>query len=145
MGDNWKEAGARPRARPVHPRLAPSPDPAKDSRRAEGRSLGWLRPLRCASGPKGASPTADKRRRKGARGKEIAHRYTDQERERALVAVALASGNCERAATSLAEQDIPVPARTLREWKREHADLYQRVEQDVLPRCSVNSRLSITI
>lgn len=48
--------------------------------------------------------------------------------------MALASCNCERAATSLAEQDLPpVPARTLRKWRQEHADLYARVERDVLP------------
>jgi hypothetical protein len=34
----------------------------------------------------------------------------------------------------LAEQGFPVPARSLQRWKREHGDLYARVESEVLPR-----------
>lgn len=84
------------------------------------------------SGEAEIRPAADRRRSK--RGRAVGDRYTDAEREHALVAVAWASGNSRRAAASLEEQGFPVPERTLRLWKRDHAELYQRVEQDVLPR-----------
>jgi hypothetical protein len=77
------------------------------------------------------SPTTHIDAAKRARGNG---NYTEQERERALVAVALASGNARRAARTLRQQGFPVPARTLQRWKREHHELYARVESEVLPR-----------
>ena len=71
------------------------------------------------------------------RGREITRPYTDAEKERALFAVALCSGNCERAAKGLAEHDekyAAPDARTLRRWKAQHSELYSRVESDALPR-----------
>ncbi len=77
-------------------------------------------------------PTVNDRHK---RAREIAHRYSDQERERGLFAVALASGNCERAATSLAQVDptCAPDARTLQRWKAQDLELYARIEGEALP------------
>jgi hypothetical protein len=67
------------------------------------------------------------------KGGELAHRYTDAEKKRALAQVALEGGNCRRAATALKQQDFPVPARTLQAWKKREPELYREAVQEVIP------------
>lgn len=64
---------------------------------------------------------------------EVAHRYTDAEKKRALAEVALAGGNVRRAATALKKQGTLIPRRTIQAWKTNEPELYAEVMQDVLP------------
>jgi hypothetical protein len=62
-------------------------------------------------------------------------RYTDQDRERGLVALALTSGNTRAAARTLTEQGLRVSHQTLGNWsKRNGGEEYERVRAQVLPR-----------
>ena len=62
------------------------------------------------------------------------HRYTDQEVERGLTALALASGNSKRAEAALAETGLKVSAATLRGWKtRTYPKQYATVREEILP------------
>src|SRR5947207_2111245 len=66
--------------------------------------------------------------------KTISHRYTDQERERGLVALALASGNTVRAQEALAAQGLRVGRTTLWEWKTKlHRAEYEELRERTLP------------
>jgi hypothetical protein len=60
--------------------------------------------------------------------------YSDPERERGLVALAYYSGNAGRASAALKEQGLPIPKRTLNDWRNRHAEVYERVRQEMLPR-----------
>src|SRR6266576_2280005 len=61
--------------------------------------------------------------------------YSDQEIERGLVAMALASGNARRAARMLEEQGLSVPHSTLYRWRLETFPArYAEVRQEILPR-----------
>jgi hypothetical protein len=67
-------------------------------------------------------------------------RYTDQERERGLVALAYASGNSRHAAKLLKVQGLPIPASTLKSWPVRYADLYDKARLEILPR--LNAQLA---
>jgi hypothetical protein len=90
-------------------------------------------------GDPGIRPASDSRRSKRAPAhdagpsRQVAHRYSEDEKERGLVAVALNSGNCARAAELLADQGQPIPERTLRQWRAKETELYARVEDKILP------------
>jgi uncharacterized Ntn-hydrolase superfamily protein len=60
-------------------------------------------------------------------------RCTDEEIDRGLTAVALCSGNSERAARALADQGWQIDARTLRKWRGAHANRYEQLQAGVLP------------
>src|SRR6266403_559726 len=61
--------------------------------------------------------------------------YSDQEIERGLVAMALASGNARRAARMLEQQGLSVPHSTLYRWRLEtFPDRYAEVRREILPR-----------
>lgn len=62
-------------------------------------------------------------------------RYTPEEIERGLHAVALAGGNASRAHDELKAQGLAVSRQTLHKWATElHADRYEHVRLEVLPR-----------
>ena len=61
-------------------------------------------------------------------------RYSDQEIELGLSAVALYSGNTRRAAESLAAAGQQIPRETLRDWLNAHSTEYERVRQQITPR-----------
>jgi hypothetical protein len=61
-------------------------------------------------------------------------RYTQEQRELGLRAVALASGNTERAAQSLRTLGIRVQRTTLRDWAtRQHVQRYREIQAEVIP------------
>lgn len=70
-------------------------------------------------------------------------RYTEQEIDRALEALALFDGNKARASRALAEEGLSIPIRTLHDWPRRHADKYSRMREDRLPRAqaAIDERL----
>ena len=70
------------------------------------------------------------------RGREIPtrSRYSDQEIELGLSAVALYSGNTRRAAESLAAAGQPIPRETLRGWLNLHPIEYERIRREITPR-----------
>jgi hypothetical protein len=53
---------------------------------------------------------------------------------RGLSAVAYFSGNTRAAAKALKEQGLSVPRSTLRDWQRTHADRYETLRADLIPR-----------
>jgi hypothetical protein len=62
-------------------------------------------------------------------------KYTEQEIDRGLFALAMANGNTRRASEILAYQEITVPHTTLDLWKRQtHAERYEQVREEVYPR-----------
>ena len=62
-------------------------------------------------------------------------RYTDQEVEQGLFALAMASGNTRRASAMLQKRGLRVPHTTLDTWKhRTHPERYERIKQDAYPR-----------
>ena len=68
-------------------------------------------------------------------------RYTDQEIDQSLFALALASGNSRRASAMLKERGQKVPHTTLDTWKhRTHPERYERIQADTLPK--VRARLA---
>jgi hypothetical protein len=73
-------------------------------------------------------------------GKRNGHHYTDQEVERGLVAVAMCSGNYRRAAQLLEQQDLPIPASTLRDWLTRRAEDYTQVREQTMPK--LNAQLA---
>ena len=61
-------------------------------------------------------------------------RYTHEQREMGLRAVALNSGNTERAARDLRTMGIKVPRSTLRDWAtRQHVQRYREIQTEVIP------------
>jgi hypothetical protein len=62
---------------------------------------------------------------------ELRSKFTDQERQSGLVAIALCSGNTSRAHRELEAQGLSISRPTLDRWKR--AEDYRRVRADVLP------------
>jgi hypothetical protein len=60
--------------------------------------------------------------------------YTEPEVERGLVALSLCDGNSKRAARVLATQDLSIDPSTLRKWRTQRPDDYERVQALVLPR-----------
>lgn len=76
-----------------------------------------------------------------SQGSEVAKRkhphrkdYSEAERQRALIAVAAASGNTRLAARNLAEDGFEIDHTVLWQWQKRHADKYQRIRADLLPR-----------
>lgn len=61
-------------------------------------------------------------------------RYTEAERERGLVALALFSGNYRRAAKALAADGLKIPPNTLYTWPQWFPEEYERVRTEVMPR-----------
>jgi hypothetical protein len=67
--------------------------------------------------------------------KRRASRYSEDEIERALIAVAVCAGNTHRAHRELAKQGHKIPRPTLDVWAtRLHADRYQRIATEVVPK-----------
>src|SRR3954447_512555 len=66
------------------------------------------------------------------------HRFTTEEKQAGLIALAMQQGNCARAARALGDDGIEVSERTLRNWKDTPA--YVSVQRDVLPK--VQARLA---
>ena len=60
-------------------------------------------------------------------------RYTDQEIERGLVALALFSGNRRRASEALDQQGLRIPDSTLRDWRETYPDWYAEVQRKTMP------------
>jgi len=61
--------------------------------------------------------------------------YDEEAVERGLLALAECGGNSEHAARLLAEDGLPIDARTLRRWRRDtYPERYERVRQEALPR-----------
>jgi hypothetical protein len=60
-------------------------------------------------------------------------RYTDQEIERGLVALALFSGNRRRASEALDQQGLSIPDSTLRDWRETYSGWYTEVQRKTMP------------
>jgi hypothetical protein len=60
-------------------------------------------------------------------------RYTDQEIERGLVALALFSGNRRRASKALDQQGLSIPDSTLRDWRETYPHWYAEVQRKTMP------------
>jgi hypothetical protein len=61
-------------------------------------------------------------------------RYTEEEIERGLEALAVCGGSTRRASRELAARGLEIPHPTLQDWKTLHADRYQRMRDEVVPR-----------
>jgi hypothetical protein len=66
--------------------------------------------------------------------KSVAKRYSVEEIDRALSAVAYFNGNTRSAAKALTEQGVTVPRSTLRNWITTHQDRYEKLRADLIPR-----------
>lgn len=51
-----------------------------------------------------------------------------------LTAVALSNGSCRRASRELEKVGVKVAPRTLTTWKRNHAEDYERIRREILPK-----------
>jgi hypothetical protein len=60
--------------------------------------------------------------------------YTTEDIERGLSALAFHAGNSNRASAVLKEMGHPVPARTLRAWRKQEAQRYERVRAELQDR-----------
>ena len=69
-------------------------------------------------------------------------RYTDDEFERGLRAVALCSGNTRRAASALKSQGLAVPRTTLQHWVTTHQERYLAAQKALEPQISTPAWLS---
>jgi hypothetical protein len=67
-----------------------------------------------------------------------ARRYTEQEIDQGLFALAWMSGNSRRAASLLATQQVHIPASTLADWTKRYPDRYARVRVETLPRLNAD-------
>jgi hypothetical protein len=74
-----------------------------------------------------ASQTLEKHRPSGGR-------YSTEEVEQGVTALALMNGNAGRAHRELRALGVQVPRRTLGSWTRIHADRYEAIKRDVVPR-----------
>ena len=62
------------------------------------------------------------------------NKYSPEEIERGLYALARVNGNTQRASRELKEQGQGIPESTLRLWKaKTHADRYARIREEVIP------------
>jgi hypothetical protein len=60
--------------------------------------------------------------------------YNQEEIERGLYAVAMASGNLARASRELAETGLNIPSRTLSDWTRDkHRERYEEIKLEAIP------------
>ena len=59
--------------------------------------------------------------------------YSEAERERGLVALAVCSGNSRRAARLLAHRGLPIPRSTLKQWPDLYPGQYGAVQTRILP------------
>lgn len=67
-------------------------------------------------------------------------RYGEAEKRRALIEVAACSGNTSMAARALAEEGFEVDQATLWRWSRkQHADLYEQLRQEILPKITAHA------
>lgn len=67
--------------------------------------------------------------------KRIEKSYAESEIEAGLLELAMVNGNRRQASERLAERGIEIPAGTLEGWmKSVHAERYQRIRADVVPR-----------
>jgi hypothetical protein len=62
------------------------------------------------------------------------HRYNVEDIDRALCATAYFNGNTRRAASALKGQGLSIPRSTIRGWLTTHADRYETLRADLLPR-----------
>lgn len=77
-----------------------------------------------------------------AKPRRRASRYTEDEIERALIAVAVCAGNTHRAHRELAKRGYKIPRPTLDVWAtRLHAERYQRIATEVVPK--IHERIAI--
>jgi HPt (histidine-containing phosphotransfer) domain-containing protein len=68
-------------------------------------------------------------------------RYSREQIELGLRAVALANGNNEKASRELAKQGVKIPARTLWGWSKEdHVQRYREIQAEVVP--EIHARLA---
>lgn len=66
--------------------------------------------------------------------------YTEQEKDLALFALALSSGNSRQASKMLRDSDGPnVPAKTMDSWKARDPDRYRRVVEEVAPKVAADT------
>jgi hypothetical protein len=68
-------------------------------------------------------------------------RYTDEEIETGLQAVAIYAGNAVRAAQALEDQGITIPESTLNYWKRTHTQRYHDIRTARVPQ--LRERLAV--
>jgi hypothetical protein len=61
-------------------------------------------------------------------------KYSVEDIDRGLCAVAYFNGSTRKASTALAEQGIKIPRSTLRNWLSIHEDRYEKLRADLLPR-----------
>ena len=67
-------------------------------------------------------------------------RYSVEEREQGLIAVAICGGNTHRASRELADRGLEIPRTTLASWQTNHADRYERIRSEVVPK--VHARMA---
>ena len=72
-----------------------------------------------ASAPASNLPAAARQTR---RDRTIQRRWNSQERDQALLALIACGGHAERAAEQLKAQGLPIPRRTLSDWRHRYAD-----------------------
>lgn len=67
-------------------------------------------------------------------GSALQQGYDSADKDRGYVALAVCNNNAERAARLLRKQGRPIPARTLRDWRRLHPEDYHEVRTSIVER-----------
>jgi hypothetical protein len=60
-------------------------------------------------------------------------RHSQEEIERGLLMLVLHSGNSKEAAKALADNDMPISERVLRDWRDRHSQRYAEIQTDAAP------------